>query len=134
MIYVKSTTSGNILPAQVLKVSLFRQFFGMSHIKLSVVGTNLDGINVTSGWYNNAAITCVSSVANDCADDCANDCADDEDYIIQLEDLLKTMADSIKQGLSLLDKSRLTMTTPKVAVGSLSEALSQYKKVVATND
>ncbi len=51
---IKSATSGNLLPAEISTTSNLRKFFGLPHIKLIVVGTNLKGLEVRSGWYKDA--------------------------------------------------------------------------------
>lgn len=48
---VKSATSGNALPATVLKRSKMRAFFRLPSIKLAVLCTGLTGYRVSTSWY-----------------------------------------------------------------------------------
>ncbi len=54
---VRSKTSGNLLPARVLDTSSLRRFLGSPHIKMVVLGANLKGLNVMTGWYKNTDIS-----------------------------------------------------------------------------
>lgn len=115
MIFVNSAKSGTILPAQILKVSPVRKFFGKGHIRLSVVNTTSNGISVTTGWYKDSDVT--------------TDYVQASDYIGELETLLGSMATSIQAGLSLLDKNRVTMVTPRSAVDGLSKSLDEFNRL-----
>lgn len=56
--YVRSGTSGNLLPARIIRFSKLRKFFRLPSILVEVEGTNRRGpISRTSWFYQDEVIT-----------------------------------------------------------------------------
>lgn len=49
--YIRSFTSGNLLPARILRKSKIRKFFGLPYIFIKYEGTNLKGPMSYTGWF-----------------------------------------------------------------------------------
>ena len=55
---VEPMTGYSPVPAQVIKVSSFRKFLGLPHIKLALLRNTMKGFQTTVGWYSQGQIKC----------------------------------------------------------------------------
>jgi hypothetical protein len=52
MLTIKSRTSGQSLPAEIVKQSEWRKFLGFRCVQVAYVGSNLKGANINVSWFH----------------------------------------------------------------------------------